>query len=188
MSVHLLLVGLFICYWYVYSGDIGMSVQVLSVYLFRFYWYVCTSVIGMSVQVLLVCLFRCYWYVCSGVIGMSDVYTSISATFRYVYNSEGVRRGLYKGLSMNWIKGPIAVGVSFTTFEFVQRQLRKFELFHDDQQQGRQSVHSASSPTVSPSTPSSLPPSTAERAPVGYRDTSSVLERNNSYSGAADRR
>ncbi len=56
---------------------------------------------------------------------MSHVYTGIWATIAYVYRTEGVRRGLYKGLSMNWIKGPVAVGVSFSTFEFVQRQLRK---------------------------------------------------------------
>lgn len=68
----------------------------------------------------------------AGVTNMTAVYTSIFATLRYVVRTEGVRRGLYKGLSMNWIKGPIAVGVSFTVFEHVQRTLRRFEFFHVD--------------------------------------------------------
>lgn len=68
----------------------------------------------------------------AGVTGTAHVYTSIWVTLVYVVKNEGIRKGLYKGLSMNWIKGPIAVGVSFTVFEFIQRQLRKFEVFHTE--------------------------------------------------------
>ena len=72
----------------------------------------------------------------------THIYTSITASLRYVVRTEGIVRGLYKGLSMNWIKGPIAVGISFTTFEHVQRQLRKLNMF---QQQQEHSSTSASS-------------------------------------------
>uniref|UniRef100_A0A7E4VHR8 Mitochondrial coenzyme A transporter SLC25A42 n=1 Tax=Panagrellus redivivus TaxID=6233 RepID=A0A7E4VHR8_PANRE len=45
-------------------------------------------------------------------------------TLVQIYKHEGIRNGLYKGLSMNWIKGPISVGVSFTTFDTVSVFLR----------------------------------------------------------------
>lgn len=50
-------------------------------------------------------------------------YNSITATLRQVYASEGVR-GFFKGLSMNWIKGPIAVGISFATYDAIKTTLR----------------------------------------------------------------
>ncbi|XP_034566859.1 mitochondrial coenzyme A transporter SLC25A42-like [Notolabrus celidotus] len=59
----------------------------------------------------------------AGVTGSS--YVTIMGTMRVIITQEGVVRGLYKGLSMNWVKGPIAVGVSFTTFDMAQDLLFK---------------------------------------------------------------
>ncbi|XP_068605267.1 mitochondrial coenzyme A transporter SLC25A42 [Brachionichthys hirsutus] len=59
----------------------------------------------------------------AGVTG--HTYGTILGTMREIVSEEGVVRGLYKGLSMNWVKGPIAVGISFTTFDLTQNLLRK---------------------------------------------------------------
>jgi hypothetical protein len=46
-----------------------------------------------------------------------------------VCRTEGWRAGFFKGLSMNWVKGPVAVGISFATYETVREYLRH-ELAH----------------------------------------------------------
>lgn len=58
-----------------------------------------------------------------------NTYYTISGTMISVVREEGLIGGLYKGLSMNWVKGPIAVGISFTTFDITQRFLRQQSLF-----------------------------------------------------------
>uniref|UniRef100_A0A0K0FXI3 Graves disease carrier protein (inferred by orthology to a human protein) n=1 Tax=Strongyloides venezuelensis TaxID=75913 RepID=A0A0K0FXI3_STRVS len=50
---------------------------------------------------------------------------SIKRTVIEIYRNEGIVGGLYKGLSMNWIKGPIAVGVSFATYDLIHIHLRE---------------------------------------------------------------
>ncbi|KAF6724230.1 Mitochondrial coenzyme A transporter SLC25A42 [Oryzias melastigma] len=59
----------------------------------------------------------------AGVTGSS--YCTILGTIREVVTKEGVVRGLYKGLSMNWLKGPVAVGISFTAFDITHNLLLK---------------------------------------------------------------
>ena len=41
-------------------------------------------------------------------------------TLRLLYQEQGLR-GMFKGVSMNWMKGPVAFSISFTTFDIVQR-------------------------------------------------------------------
>ncbi|XP_053699436.1 mitochondrial coenzyme A transporter SLC25A42 [Sabethes cyaneus] len=58
----------------------------------------------------------------------ADRYLTIGTTLVKIYREEGLIRGFYKGLSMNWIKGPIAVGISFATYDHIRHLLR--EIIH----------------------------------------------------------
>ena len=47
---------------------------------------------------------------------------TLNSTITHLYNEQGIR-GFLKGVSMNWMKGPIAFAISFTTFDHVQHLL-----------------------------------------------------------------
>ena len=47
----------------------------------------------------------------------------LRSTIKHILETEGVRRGLYKGLCLNYVKGPVAVGISYTVFDFVNKEV-----------------------------------------------------------------
>ncbi|XP_021921251.1 mitochondrial coenzyme A transporter SLC25A42 isoform X2 [Zootermopsis nevadensis] len=52
-------------------------------------------------------------------------YKTILGTLKKIYRYEGIRGGFFKGLSMNWVKGPVAVGISFATYDSICDVLRQ---------------------------------------------------------------
>jgi len=44
---------------------------------------------------------------------------SMLKTMRHVMNEQGIG-GFFKGVSMNWFKGPVAFSISFTTYDIIQ--------------------------------------------------------------------
>ena len=58
-----------------------------------------------------------------GLDGKGYKYRNLLWTIKYIFRTEGIVKGFYKGMSINGIKGPIAVGVSFTTFDTIQHFL-----------------------------------------------------------------
>lgn len=54
-----------------------------------------------------------------------EEYKTILGTLKMVLKKEGLRKGWYKGLSMNFIKGPMASSISFMCFDTFQEELRR---------------------------------------------------------------
>jgi hypothetical protein len=57
---------------------------------------------------------------------------SMSSIIKELYQEQGMR-GFFKGVSLNWFKGPIAFSISFTCFDIIQSSLatdaeRRFQL------------------------------------------------------------
>jgi len=52
-------------------------------------------------------------------------YASVVGTLAFVLRKEGIRKGWYKGVSMNFIKGPISVGTSFLTYDLCSTNMKK---------------------------------------------------------------
>ena len=63
----------------------------------------------------------------AGLEACSSPHTSMVQTLVYVVRHEGGLMGLYKGLSMNWIKGPISVTISFNVYELIKSYLVRVE-------------------------------------------------------------
>ncbi len=53
---------------------------------------------------------------------VEDSGSSIMEVWRHVVAKEGWR-GLFKGLTLNWIKGPLSVGISLTLFDLTKGML-----------------------------------------------------------------
>ena len=51
---------------------------------------------------------------------------SMIMTMTHLFNEQGIR-GFYKGLTMNWVKGPVAFSISFTAFDTIKGLLETDE-------------------------------------------------------------
>ena len=65
----------------------------------------------------------------AAVIRPDEKYLGAIATAMKIIREEGITSGLYKGVTMNWLKGPISIGVSFMTYDTIVKYIRQSTLF-----------------------------------------------------------
>ncbi|XP_072334875.1 solute carrier family 25 member 16 isoform X1 [Scyliorhinus torazame] len=53
----------------------------------------------------------------------ADKYATMSKTLKYVYKMHGIKQGLYRGLTLNYIRCIPSQAVAFTTYEFMRQAL-----------------------------------------------------------------
>ena len=58
----------------------------------------------------------------SGKAGTTHQPLNMIGTMRVLFEEQGMR-GFYKGVTMNWMRGPIAFSISFTIFDIIQSLL-----------------------------------------------------------------
>ena len=54
------------------------------------------------------------------ILGVGDVLRAERQTLKIIVREEGFRK-MWKGITMNWIKGPISMGISFACYEVIER-------------------------------------------------------------------
>ncbi|MGH0157541.1 UNVERIFIED_CONTAM: hypothetical protein FKN15_066458 [Acipenser sinensis] len=61
---------------------------------------------------------------CGGIAGaIAQTISTLSNTLKHVYTTYGVKKGLYRGLSLNYIRCIPSQAVAFTTYEFMKQTL-----------------------------------------------------------------
>lgn len=55
----------------------------------------------------------------------SDTRLGMTETIMRIIMDPNPFRSMYRGMSLNWVKGPISVGISFTTFDLLTKFLRQ---------------------------------------------------------------